>query len=139
MDRIWTGSIFIADEGGFDIIMRALNHYNRRLRRISQSPEISEAGAMFGSILESEAGKTIPKLKPIADRLRAGLGDMSKLAALKDDVKIIEKAMTCYKSDAQKAADDVHEYYSSLVEGNAHYRDDIRIMDGCISRLKQYS
>ena len=138
-EKVWLGSIFIKDEGGFDIIMRALNHYNRRLHRISESPEIADAGAMFGSILQSESMKTAPKLKPIADRLRAGLADASALAALEDDVEIIEKAMICYKSDAQKALDSVHEYYTKLVEGNEHFQNDIAVLDNCIQKLKQYN
>ena len=36
--QTWIGSIFIKDEGGFEIIMRALNHYNRRLHHISEDP-----------------------------------------------------------------------------------------------------
>jgi len=137
-EKTWVGSIFIKDEGGFDIIMRALNHYNRRLHRISESPEIADAGAMFGSILQSESARTAPRLKPVADRLRAGLADASSLAALEDDVEIMERAMICYKSDAQKAADNVHEYYAKLVEGNEHYRGDIGALDGCIRKLKRY-
>lgn len=137
-DGVWTGPIFLADEGGFDIVMRALNHYNRRLRHISDSPEVSGAGAMFGSILQSEAMKVAPRLKPIAERLRAGLLDISALAALEDDLDVLEKAMTCYGSDAQKASENAHEYYAKLVEGNAHYRDDVKILEGCIARLKRY-
>ena len=136
--KVWLGSIFIKEEGGFDIIMRALNHYNRRLHRISGSPEIAGA-AMLGSVLQSESVKTASRLRPIADRMRAGLaGDATALAALEDDIEMIEKAMVCYGSDARKAAEGAHPYYAALVEGNAHHRDDVRILDDCIRRLKRY-
>lgn len=136
-DTAWTGSIFIRDEGGFELIMRALNHYNRRLRRISASPEIAGAGAMFGSVLGAEAARTVPLLGPIAGRLRAGLADPAALAAVEGDIGIIEKAMVCYKADAAKAADGAHAYYAGLVEGNAHYRGDVDAIDGAIARLKE--
>ena len=134
----WLGSIFIRDEGGFEIVMRALNHYNRRLRRISESPEVAGAGAMFGSILQSESMKVAPRLKAVADRLRAGLADPSALAELEGDVGLMEKAMVCYGSDCRKAAAGAHAYYAGLVEGNPHYRDDAGILDDCIRRLKGY-
>ncbi len=137
-EKVWVGSIFIKDEGGFDIIMRALNHYNRRLHRISDSPEIAGAGAMFASILQSESVRTAPRLRPIADRLRAGLADASALAALEDDIEIIEKAMVCYRSDSQKAIENVDGYYTGLAEGNKYYRQDVKILDDCIARLKRY-
>ncbi len=137
-EKVWIGSIFIKDEGGFEIIMRALNHYNRRLRRISESPEIADAGAALGSILQSESMRTAPLLRPIADRLRAGLSDASALAALEGDMEIIERAMVCYRSDSQKAVDGAHKYYTRLAEGNEHYRQDLSILDDCIRRMKKY-
>lgn len=136
--KVWLGPIFIRDEGGFEIIMRALNHYNRRLRRISDSPELAGAGATLGSVLQSESMRVAPRLKSIANRLRAGLTDPSELAALERDVEIIEKAMICYGSDSRRAADGVHEYYAGLVEGNEHYRRDMQTLDSSIARLKRY-
>lgn len=138
-DRAWTGSIFLRDEGGFELVMRALNHYNRRLRRISASPEIAGAGAMFGSVLDAEAARTAPQLGAVAARLRAGLADPKALAAVEGDIGVIEKAMTCYRSDAAKAsADGAHAYYAKLVEGNVHYREDAAAIDGALAKLKGY-
>lgn len=137
-DKVWLGSIFIKNEGGFDIIMRAMNHYNRRLHRISASPEIADAGAMFGSVLESQSAKIMPQLKIIADRLRAGLCDESVLAEVRDDIEIIEKALICYKSDITKHNNGVHQYYTDLLKGNNHADTDVDLIDTCIQRLKDY-
>jgi len=136
--KVWLGQIFIRDEGGFELIMRALNHYNRRLRRISDSPELAGAGAALGSVLQSESARVAPRLKSIANRLRAGLTDPSELAALERDIEIIEKAMVCYRSDSQRAADGLHGYYAALVEGNEHYRRDMSVLDSSVERLKRY-
>ena len=96
------------------------------------------AGAMFGSVLESEAIKTVSKLKEIAGRLRTGLVDASVLASIEEDLDIIEKAMICYESDAQKASEKIHEYYNRLLDVNPHYTNDIDILKDCITRLKRY-
>ena len=138
--KVWLGSIFIKNEGGYDIIMRALNHYNRRLRRISSSPEISGGGsnAMLSSVLESASLKITPKLKPIANKLRASLVDPSELLSVEHDIEIIEKSMICYKSDIKKAIAKTHDYYTDLVKDNSHINSDLALIDESIRRLKQY-
>ena len=43
MSGIWMGGIFLKDEGGYEIILKSLDHYKRRLQTIHQSPELQEA------------------------------------------------------------------------------------------------
>ena len=59
-EKTWLGGIYLKEEGGYEIILRALNHYKKRLRTISSSPELSEA-PMFVQVVEQEAMKTFPK------------------------------------------------------------------------------
>ena len=99
----WTGGLFVRHEGGFEMVMRALNHYNRRLRRISESPELGSAGAMLASVLQSESAKTAPKLKELAARMRASLTDDAALASLENDLDLVGRAMSCYASDLRRA------------------------------------
>lgn len=132
------GPIFIRDEGGFEVIMRALNHYNKRLNHIADTPELAQAGAVFGTILQSESAKASSKLKPLANKLRAGLTDPDILATLHDDIEIMEKAMRCYKADCQKATQDIP-YYTEMLGKNMHVQDDVQMLDKYINRLKQYS
>jgi len=47
---VWIGGIFLKDEGGYEIVSRSLAHYKKRLRTISESPELKEAAAMFAPI-----------------------------------------------------------------------------------------
>ena len=56
---VWIGGIFLKDEGGYEIVLRSLAHYKKRLRTISESPELKEAAAMFAPILVSQAQKKI--------------------------------------------------------------------------------
>ena len=57
---VWIGGIFLKDEGGYEIVLRSLAHYKKRLRTISESPELKEAAAMFAPILVSQAQKRYP-------------------------------------------------------------------------------
>ena len=133
---VWTGSIFIKEEGGFFIILRALNHYNRRLGRIGESPEIGEAGAVFGSILQAEAGRVIPQLRPLANKMRAALTDPAVLASLEKDIPLMEKAMTCYRSDGRKALERLHPFYAVLAAGDEKLEKDLPVIEEAVRRLR---
>lgn len=130
----WLGGLFVRHEGGFELIMRALNHYNRRLRRISESPELASAGAMLSSVLQSESAKTAPKLKDLAVRMRASLTDDGALASLEKDADLAEKALSCYASDLRRAASG-DRFCESLL-GSA--RDDPDAAESAVGRLRAY-
>ena len=57
---VWLGGIFLKNEGGYEIVLRSLAHYKKRLRSIGESPELKEAAAMFAPILQSQAQKRYP-------------------------------------------------------------------------------
>ena len=56
-EKIWLGGIYLKEEGGYDIILRSLNHYKKRLMTVDKSPEIKDSAAMFGGILKQAAMK----------------------------------------------------------------------------------
>lgn len=130
----WLGGLFVRHEGGFELVMRALNHYNRRLRRISESPELASAGAMLSSVLQSESAKTAPKLKDLAVRMRASLTDDGALASLEKDADLAEKALACYASDLRRAASG-DRFCESLL---GHERDDPDAAESAVGRLRAY-
>ncbi len=49
-EKIWIGGIYLKDEGGYEIVLKSLQHYKKRLRSIEDSPELKEAAAMFGYV-----------------------------------------------------------------------------------------
>ena len=130
----WLGGLFVRHEGGFEIIMRALNHYNRRLRRISESPELDSAGAMFASVLQSESAKTAPQLKALAARMRASLTDDDALDSLQESIELASRAASCYASDLRRAASG-DEFCASLLRGDP---DDPAAVESAIGRLREY-
>jgi len=60
-EKIWIGAIYLKDEGGYEIVLKSLKHYKNRLKTLGNSPELKDAGAMFGPVLYQQAMKTIPK------------------------------------------------------------------------------
>ena len=57
---VWIGGIFLKDEGGYEIVSRSLAHYKKRLRTISESPELKEPPRIIAPIYLSQRQKTFP-------------------------------------------------------------------------------
>lgn len=135
-EKNWIGGLFIQNEG-YEIILKSLNHYKKRLRNIAKSPELKDSGAMFGSILEQEAMKTYPKVDEAIARLEDCLSDKLPMDSLRDDLSFFEKSLTCYESDIQKAQNTGHEYYLNLVGDLAKTKDDLPLIKEAKSKIFQ--
>ena len=61
-EKLWIGGIYLKEEGGYEIILKSLIHYRKRLQTIHESPELKEAAAMFAPLLKSTAMKKIPSI-----------------------------------------------------------------------------
>lgn len=133
-EKIWLGGIYLKDEGGYEIILRALAHYKKRLLRIDKSPELRDSAAMFGGILRQAAIKTIPTIDEVAKEIQASLINPQESNTLSQHVSILEKALTSYETDIQKAQDTGHEYYLSLIGDLSKNKNDLELIK--IARLK---
>ena len=133
-EKIWLGGIYLKDEGGYEIILRALVHYKKRLLRIDKSPELRDSAAMFGGILRQAAIKTIPTIDEVAKEIQASLINPQESNTLSQHVSILEKALTSYETDIQKAQDTGHEYYLSLIGDLSKSKNDLELIK--IARLK---
>lgn len=135
-EKNWIGGVFIQN-GGYEIILKSLNHYKKRLRNIAKSPELKDSGAMFGSILEQEAMKTYPKVEEAIIRLEDCLSEKQPIESLREDLRFFEKSLTCYESDIQKAQNTGHEYYVKLVGDLAKTKDDLPLIKEAKSKIFQ--
>lgn len=133
-EKIWLGGIYLKEEGGYEIILRALVHYKKRLLRIDKSPELRDSAAMFGGILRQAALKTIPTIDEVAKEIQASLINPQESNTLSQHVSILEKALTSYETDIQKAQDTGHEYYLSLIGDLSKNKNDLELIK--IARLK---
>ncbi len=139
MNKIWLGGIYLKDEGGYEIILKSLNHYRNRLKTLNESPELKEAGAAFGSILNQQAKKTIPKINEIIKKIQTGLCDVQILNELKEEKQFLEKALSCYESDIHKAKNTGNEYFVKLVGDMIQGRKDLDIIKTALNKIDNFS
>jgi len=114
-EKTWMGAIYLKDEGGYEIVLKSLKHYKKRLRSIEDSPELKEAAAMFAPVLTQQAMKTYPKVIEMIQKIQDGLRDIKSLSKLSEDISFLEQALSCYESDIHKAETTKHEYFLKLV------------------------
>lgn len=137
--RIWLGSIFLKDEGGYEIILTALNHYLKRIRSIGSTPELKDSGPTFIQILQQESMKTRPKIQDLIDRINEGLEDKDKLNKIQNDLPLIEKALNCYEVDIQRAIKEPKGYYSELLGDSYNWQIDLEKINTAKEKLNQFS
>lgn len=134
MDDIWNGLIFIRHEGGYKVVLRALQHYKKRLKTISQSPELAGA-AMFSQIVQQEAAKTYPVIDELIVKISQCLADSEQLDDLQTSVPMLQKALESYRSDIDRAERGEHEYYRRLIDITALPDDEIQTVKDAIARM----
>lgn len=137
-DKIGLG-IYLKDEGGYEIVLKSLSHYKKRLRTIGNSPELKDSSAMFGSILQQEAMKTVPKIDEMIKKIQDCLSDNNLLNSLSEDAPFLLKALLCYESDIKKAQDTGHEYFLKLVGDLPLVKNDLGIIKNASDKIKQFS
>lgn len=138
MSQVWIGGIYLKEEGGYEIILRSLSHYRKRLKSIGRSPELTNA-PMFAQIVLQEASKTGPLIDPAMSKINDALGNPDVLADLKSDVSLYERALICYKSDIQKAQNGSDEFYSKLISDNVMAISDYPNIETALEKIKQFS
>jgi len=136
--KVWLGGIYLKDEGGYEIILRSLIHYKKRLMTVDKSPEIKDSAAMFGGILKQAAMKTIPKINEIIEKIHESLPHAHLVNTLNENIPFLEKALTSYETDIQKAQDTGQEYYLNLIGGLASVKGDLESIRVAKSKINQF-
>ena len=137
-DKIWLGGIYLKEEGGYEIILRSLLHYKKRLRTVDKSPEIKDSAAMFGGILIQAAMKTIPKINEITQKIQQSLPESQLVNTLNENIPFLEKALLSYESDIQKAQNTGNEYYLKLVGDLSSVKNDLELIKIAKSKINQF-
>ena len=138
-EKIWLGGMYLKEEGGYEIILRALTHYKKRLLRIDKSPELKDSAAMFGGILRQAAIKTIPTIDDVTKEIQNSLISPHETNTLSQHIPILEKALTSYETDIQKAQDTGHEYYLSLIGDLSKIKNDLESIKIARLKIKQFN
>ena len=139
VDKIWLGGIFLKNEGGYEIVLKSLGHYKKRLQTIGNSPELKEAAAMFAPVLQQQAVKIVPQIDVTVSKIHDALSDSIPVDSLADDVPLIQKALECYQSDIEKAETTGHEYFQKLLGDITRAKQDSTIIAQAIDKIKQVS
>ncbi len=137
-EKIWIGGIYLKEEGGYQIILKSLTHYKKRLQTIHSSPELKEAAAMFAPVLQSQAKKRIPIIENAIEKIKIFLLDSTKSELLKEDVEILEKALECRKSDIEKAENTSDEYFVKLLGNFQESKKDVEQINNALKKIKEY-
>ena len=138
-EKIWVGAFYLKDEGGYEIVLKSLNHYKKRLKTIGNSPELKDSSTMFASILQKEAMKTIPKIDEMIKKIQEGLSDIRLLNSLSEDSPFLAKALLCYETDIKKAQDTGHEYFLKLIVNLPLVKNDLEVIKNALNKISQFS
>ena len=138
-EKIWLGAIYLKDEGGYEIILKSLNHYKKRLKTIGKSPEMREAAAMFASVLNQQASKTIPKIDETIKKIQDNLQEIHLTEKLNEDISFLEKSLMCYQADISKAQETGHDYFIDLVGDMQKAEKDLTNIKIALDKINQYS
>ena len=138
-DNIWLGGIFLKNEGGYEIILKSLTHYKKRLQTIGNSPELKEAAAMFAPVLQQQAAKTIPKIDETVSKIQSVLSDETPIDSLAHDAQFLQRALECYQSDIEKAENTGHEYFIKLLGDIPDAKKDVPSITVAIHKISQFS
>ena len=137
--KIWLGGIYIKDQGGYEIILKSLIHYKKRLQTIHASPELKEAAAMFAPVLQSQAKKRIPMIENVKQKIEKFLLNLTTGESLEEDLEILQKALECRKSDIEKAENTPDEYFIKLLGDAQESKKDLEPIENALTKIKEYS
>ena len=137
-EKMWLGRIYFKDEGGYEIVLKSLNHYKNRLKTLSNSPELKEAAAMFAPVLNQQAMKTIPIIDETIKKIQDSLNNIELINNLQEDIPFLEKALTCYESDINKAEDTGYEYFVKLIGDMVQARKDLETIKIALKKINQF-
>lgn len=105
---------------------------------VDKSPEIKDSAAMFGGILKQAAMKAIPKIDEITGKIQQSLSTPQLVNTLKENIPFLEKALTSYETDIQKAQDTGDEYYLNLIGNLASVKGDLELIKIARAKINQF-
>jgi hypothetical protein len=137
--KLWMGGIYLKEEGGYEIILKSLIHYKKRLQTIHESPELKEAAAMFAPILQSTARKKIPVINEVKEKIDQCLLNLVPVQSLEQDIEILQKALECRRADIEKAEETGNEYFLNLLGELPKAKNDLNPIKKALIKINQYS
>jgi hypothetical protein len=133
--KVWLGGIYLKEEGGYELVIRSLHHYKKRLRNIRRAPEVKDA-PMFAQLIEQEAMKAYQLIDKTINKIKEGLQNSDALKDLESDISIFEKALNCYYSDIAKINSDP--FYSDLIPDKKIAESDYNKIKNALEQINRF-
>ena len=137
-EKLWIGGIYLKEEGGYEIILKSLIHYKKRLQTIHESPELKEAAAMFAPILQTTARKKMPIISEAKEKIYQVLLNSIPSQLLEENLEILQKALECRKADIEKAEDTGAEYFINLLGDVSKAKKDLKPIEKALVKINQF-
>lgn len=102
MGGAWLGGIFVGDEGGHAVVLRALCHYRGRLRAACAPDALAGAPSM-AALVSGEAARTLPLADGAAASVLRFLAGDEPASALEGRVPLVLRALESYAACAPAA------------------------------------
>jgi len=134
--RTWLGGIYLR-EGGHGIVLRALDHYRRRVANVGSDPQIRDVPSLRILVVE-EGKKTAEKVPLVIKIINAGLDNPKLIEQVEFEVPLIEKALNCYKADIEKIVNTMEERYTYLFDEPKNLQSDLPLITEALVKIKQF-
>jgi len=138
-EKVWLGGLYLKEEGGYEIVLKSLNHYKNRLKTLNDSPELKDSAAMFASVLNQQARKTVPKINEVIEKIIDNLENNKNTDKIFEEKSFLEKALSCYEADIHKAEDTGYEYFVKLVGDMVQARKDLDTIKIALKKINNFS
>ena len=132
-DGVWIGGIYLRDEGGHEVALRALRYYLKVLRDISTAPDVY-GPPTIALLLQQEADRIGPAVLNAGRSLKKGLVDPVALAEIRRDTKHIQRALESYVPGVRAAAEG-SKYHCRFVEPGYQSEDEARLAEEAQRRI----
>ena len=134
--RTWLGGIYLRGKGN-GIVLRALDHYRRRVANVGSDPQIRDVPSLRMLVVE-EGKKTAEKVPLVIKIINAGQDNPKLIEQVEFEVPLIEKALNCYKSDIEKIVNTMEERYTYLFDEPKNLQEDLPLIKEALVKIKQF-
>ena len=136
--RTWLGGIYLRG-GGHNIVLRALNHYKKRVETVGNDPQLKDTPINLRSLIVDEGKKTSEQVRMLIKIISAGLKDPKLINQVQFQVPLIQKALKCYNVDIEKIVKNMQDRYLDLFDEPKNLQDDLPLIQDALKEINKFS
>jgi len=136
--RSWLGGIYLRG-GGHHVVLRALNHYKKRVETVGNDPQLKDTPINLRSLIVEEGKKTSEQVRMLIKIISAGLKDPKLINQVQFQVPLIQKALKCYTVDIEKIVKNMQDRYLDLFDEPKNLQDDLPLIQDALKEINKFS